>query len=262
MTRLYPLFSGSSGNCYYIGSAENGILIDAGRSARQIETALLQRELDIKNVRAIFVTHEHSDHISGLRVLASRYRLPVYATCGTIEALREKGCINEKVNASVLTEGGTEAGGMNVRAFRISHDCTQGCGYVVETPDGRKTAFATDTGMITDEISESLTGCDTVVIESNHDIRMLENGPYPYILKKRILSEYGHLSNDDCADTAVKLIRSGTTRILLAHLSRENNIPVLAEQTSVCAFEGEKMKRNIDYMLTVVGENGCGGIIY
>ncbi len=262
MPRLYPLFSGSSGNCYYIGSAQSGILIDAGRSAKQIENSLAERGLDIRNVRAVFVTHEHSDHIQGLRVLASRHRLPVYASAGTIRALEEKGYINEKISVYELHDGGADAADMHITAFHTSHDCAEGCGYVVETADSRKTAFATDTGMITDEIRSAISGCDTVVLESNHDIRMLENGPYPYILKKRILSEYGHLSNDACADTAVGLIRSGTTRILLAHLSKENNIPMLAEQTSVCAFEEEKMKRNIDYMLTVVGENGCGCIMY
>lgn len=262
MPRLYPLFSGSSGNCYYIGSSQSGILIDAGRSAKQIETALAERELDIRNVRAVFVTHEHSDHIQGLRVLASRHKLPVFASAGTIDALKEKGHINEKVSVTALTDEGTDVADMHISSFSISHDCAEGCGYVVETADGRKTAFATDTGIITDDISHALRGCDTVVLESNHDIRMLENGPYPYILKKRILSDLGHLSNDACADTAVELIESGTTRILLAHLSRENNYPMLAEQTSLCAFEQKKMKRNIDYMLTVVGESGCGCIMY
>ncbi len=262
MPRLYPLFSGSTGNSYYIGSAERGILIDAGRSAKQIENALKEREIDLRSVQAIFVTHEHTDHAQGVRVLAARYNIKVYSSMGTMNAMNEKGLINDKVDVSPITLDGMEKYDMKIKPFNISHDCAEGYGYIVETNDGRKTAFATDTGVITNEIMDSLKGCDTVVLESNHDIGMLENGPYPYILKKRIMSEYGHLSNDNCAKTAVELIRNGTTRLILAHLSRENNMPVLAEQTSVCAFEENKMKRNIDYMLSVAGENGCKTIIY
>ncbi len=262
MPRLYPLFSGSSGNCYYLGTNESGILIDAGRSARQIKTALDERELDIKKVRAIFITHEHIDHTKGLRVLASKYGIKVYASRGTIGEMECKGLINDSVDISPITLDGMETDNMRIIPFRISHDCAEGYGYVIETQDGRRTAFSTDTGIISDEIEAALSGCDTVVLESNHDIRMLQNGYYPYPLKKRILSDFGHLSNDCCADTAVKLVKSGTTRFILAHLSKENNMPYLAEQTSICAFEENKMKRNIDYMLTVAAEKDNKYIIY
>ena len=262
MPRLYPLFSGSSGNCYYLGTNESGILIDAGRSAKQIKTALEERELDIKNVRAIFITHEHIDHTKGLRVLASRYGMKVYASDGTIKEMEYKALINESVNISPITLDGMETDDVRITPFRISHDCAEGYGYVVETADGRKTAFATDTGIISSDIESALSGCDTVVLESNHDIGMLQNGYYPYQLKKRILSDHGHLSNDSCADIAVRLARSGTTRFVLAHLSKENNIPFLAEQTSVCAFEENKMKRNLDYMQTVAEEKDNKYLIY
>lgn len=262
MPRLYPLFSGSSGNCYYLGTNESGILIDAGRSAKQIKTALDERELDVKNIKAIFITHEHIDHTKGLRVLASKYNIKVYASKGTIAQMKERDLINDKVDISPISIKGIETDDMKIIPFRISHDCAEGYGYVAETSDGRKTAFATDTGIINDEIENAICGCDTVVIESNHDIHMLENGYYPYDLKKRILSEYGHLSNDSCAKTAVNLVRSGTTRFVLAHLSKENNIPLLAEQTSICAFEENKMKRNIDYILTVAAEKDNKYMIY
>lgn len=262
MPRLYPLFSGSSGNCYYLGTNESGILIDAGRTAKQIKTALDERELDIKNVRAIFVTHEHIDHTRGLRVLASKYKIKVYASVGTVAEMKNKALINESVDISTITLDGLETDDMHITPFRISHDCAEGYGYVVETADGRKTAFATDTGIISNNIEAAISGCDTVVLESNHDIRMLQNGDYPYNLKKRILSNYGHLSNDSCAYTAVKLVRGGTTRFVLAHLSKENNIPMLAEQTSICAFEQNKMKRNIDYTLTVAAEKDNKYLIY
>ena len=262
MPRLYPLFSGSSGNCYYLGSSERGILIDAGRSARQIVTALSENSLDIKNVMGIFITHEHSDHISGLRVLASRNRIPVFASPGTIKALSEKNIIDEKVDISPVTPEGMEIGDMFAVPFHTSHDCAEGFGYTVLTSDGRKTAFATDTGYVTGEMDTALEGSDTVVIESNHDVGMLQNGFYPYVLKERILSEKGHLSNDACADKIMQLVRQGSTRFLLAHLSRENNIPVLAENTSVCVLSQNGMKRNEDYILKVAPEKGGEALIY
>ena len=262
MPRLYPLFSGSSGNCYYIGSEKSGVLIDAGRSAKQLEAALRDNGLDAGNVRAVFVTHEHSDHIQGLRVFASRYGVKVYASAGTIKALNEKGMINEKVTTQIITADGTELDDMKITPFAVSHDCTEGFGYVVQTSDGRKTCFATDTGIVTPEMLSAIRGCDTAVIESNHDVGMLENGFYPYVLKRRILSEIGHLSNEVCAETACELVKSGTTRFVLAHLSRENNIPELAEQATLCTLKKNGMRNNIDFMLTVAGESGNRMIVY
>ena len=262
MTRLYPLFSGSKGNCYYLGSQQKGILIDIGRSAKQIEKALYERELDPEKITAIFITHEHTDHIQGLKVFAGRYGMKVYASAGTISQLEQKGIITPKVHIEQITAKGIETDDIKVRPFRISHDCAEGFGYVAETADGRKTAFATDTGYITEEMSEAVMGCDTVVIESNHDVRMLQSGGYPYILKQRILSDVGHLSNDACAGKLAELVRSGSTRIMLAHLSRENNIPLLAEQTALSELEANGMKRNVDFILKVAKEEGDNVLLY
>lgn len=263
MPRLCPLFSGSKGNSYYIGSATEGILIDTGRNAKQIENALIKNNLSIKNVKSIFITHEHTDHIQGLRVLASKHKIKVYASRGTISALYEKEIINDKVDILPITLDGIETNSMNITPFKTSHDCEEGFGYVVETSDGRKTAFATDTGYITDSMKKALKGCDTVVIESNHDVRMLENGDYPYLLKRRILSNIGHLSNDTCANSLADMINNGTTRFFLAHLSSANNIPELALQTSLCALESKNMKQNIDFKIFVVPvENTKGSVIF
>lgn len=263
MTRLCPLFSGSSGNSYYIGSGDHGILVDCGRNAKQIENALAANGIDIKTITAVFITHEHTDHVSALKVLAPRHKLRVYASPGTIEAIEDKGLVNEKTELVPIMAEGAEEAGMFIKPFHISHDCREGTGFVVETGDGRKTAFATDTGIVTDEIYSALTGCDTVVLESNHDVGMLRCGGYPYILKRRILSDTGHLSNELCAQTAVRLVKSGTTRLLLAHLSRENNIPELAKQASLCELEQNSMKQDIDFMLSVVPEAyTSGSIIY
>lgn len=263
MTRLSPLFSGSDGNCYYIGSAEKGILIDCGRSAKQITSALSELETDIKNIGAIFVTHEHTDHVKGLKTLASKHHIKVFATQGTIRELADKELINGKVNISPIDCDGMELNGIYIKPFSISHDCREGVGYVISTPDGRKTAFATDTGIVTDEIKSALKGCDTVVIESNYDENMLLAGDYPYPLKRRILSSKGHISNSLCADTVSGLVKTGTTRIILAHISRKNNMPCLAEETTVSQLKLDKMKRNSDYILYVAGhENNHLKIVY
>lgn len=261
MARLCPLYSGSKGNCYYIGSGSGGILVDAGRSAKQIETAMNDNGLSMSSVHGIFITHEHSDHIQGLRVLASRYHLNVYASGGTLAALEQQGVLTDKYNAYLIPGGGVQTGGMHITPFHTSHDCSESLGFVVKTDDGRSIAVATDTGILSDEIEQAVSGCDAVVIESNHDVGMLLNGVYPYPLKRRILSDKGHLSNDTCSGFLPRLIDSGTTRLVLAHLSRENNMPRIAEQSALCALEGFGMRRNADFMLTVAPEVTKGEMI-
>lgn len=251
MSRICNLFSGSTGNSILIGHRGDGILIDAGVSARRIEQALREIDSDISKIRAIFVTHEHSDHIAGVRVLASRHGIPVYATRGTLEGMAQYGGLSDRVKAFEIPSGGVEVGDMLVTCFATPHDARQSCGYSIELSDGQKIAIATDLGHVSEEVRSALTGCDTVVLESNHDIMMLQNGPYPYELKRRVMSDVGHLSNAVCADELCSLVKSGTTRIILAHLSRENNYPALAYETSKSNLAGSGMTENIDYMLYV-----------
>ena len=249
MARYCPLFSGSSGNCAYIGTPESGILIDAGVSAKRIETALRQREVDPCSIAAIFVTHEHSDHVCGLKILTKRYGIPVFASPGTLEALLEADALSGAYDA--IPEEGMEAAGMWVEAFRTSHDSRESLGYRVCTPDDRRLAVATDMGYMSDTVRFALSGCDLVQIESNHDVRMLENGPYPYYLKRRILADTGHLSNELCAASLPGLAESGTTRFYLAHLSKDNNTPEVAYITSQAALNQAGMKEGQDYLLRV-----------
>lgn len=251
MAKFCPLFSSSSGNSIYIGSGDSGILIDTGRSAKQLHLALHNIGVNPETLSAIFVTHEHSDHISGLRVFASKYNINVYATNGTITFLENQGSLNEKVSYEVIIDKGCDAGSLFVKPFRTSHDSSESCGYTVETSDGRKIAVCTDLGIITQEVENAITGCDLVMLESNHDKRMLENGPYPYPLKRRILGEKGHLSNEVCANQVAKLVNSGTTRIFLGHLSKENNTPELAFQTSYAELMTIGAKEGSDYILKV-----------
>ncbi|MDF1496234.1 MBL fold metallo-hydrolase [Caproiciproducens sp. CPB-2] len=264
MARICPLFSGSSGNSYYIGSSCAGILIDAGRTAKQLNNMLETCGIGIESVKAIFVTHEHIDHIRGLRVLASRKHIPVYTSSGTLNALEKMGCANGTFRADVIGEKGMECAGMFIRPFRTSHDCAESVGYRVQTHDGRSVGFSTDLGFLSDTVRDQLTGADLVVLESNHDVGMLKNGPYPYPLKRRILSDTGHLSNQACADELTNLAQKGTTRFILAHLSAENNTPELAFQTALCSLSVAGLKEGVDFQLSVAPrENNTGkGIIF
>lgn len=236
MARFCSLFSSSSGNSTYIGSAKTGILVDAGVSAKKMKEALLSRDIDPSKLGGIFITHEHSDHIKGVRILASTYKIPVFATEATLTFLEENGALTAKFPYEVIPYEGREIGDIFVKPFRTPHDSRESCGYRIEFSDGQKAAVATDIGKITDEIKSNLLGCELVMLESNHDIGMLQNGPYPYALKRRILSEVGHLSNIACADMTAELVSKGTGRIYLGHLSQDNNFPDLAYQTNLSAI--------------------------
>lgn len=259
MAKVCPLFSGSSGNSYYIGTGDYGILVDAGRTAKQMEGALAANGIDIASVQAIFVTHEHTDHIKGLRVLASRHNMKVYSSLGTLEALNDMQILSGKFSYDVIPQSGVEEAGMEIRPFHTSHDSAESLGYRISLPNGRVVVIATDLGFVSDEVRLALCGCDVAVVESNHDVGMLQNGAYPYYLKRRILSPQGHLSNSACAQELPGLVRQGTTRILLAHLSRENNIPQLAYQTALCSLLEDGMKDGDDFLLRVSPVENLGG---
>lgn len=260
MARFCPLFSGSSGNSYYIGSASSGVLIDAGRTAKQLTNMLDFCGIDINAIKAIFVTHEHSDHIKGLRVLASRRHIPVYSSFGTLSALEKMDCLTG-FQSDVIDDNGMECAGMYIKPFHTSHDSAESIGYRVQTQDGRSAAVSTDLGYMSEEVRSALFGTDLVVLESNHDIGMLSNGPYPYPLKKRILSDTGHLSNLACADELCTLAGKGTSRFVLAHLSSENNTPELAYQTALCSLTLGGLKFGIDFELCVAPKENTTGKI-
>jgi phosphoribosyl 1,2-cyclic phosphodiesterase len=252
MARFCPLFSSSSGNCTYIGNSSGGILIDVGVSARRTKEALLNIDVDPCTIKAVFITHEHSDHINGLRVLTKNNNIDVFASAGTLRALSAKGIISN-VSAFEMPSQGIEAAGMFVKPFPTSHDANESCGYTITTSDDRRISVATDTGILTDEIMNAIYGSDLIMIESNHDVAMLQNGPYQYWLKRRILSDLGHLSNDSCATAVRTLVNGGTTRVFLAHLSKENNYPPLAYQTTYAALCEIGAQEGKDYILKVAG---------
>lgn len=259
MAKFCSLFSSSSGNCTFIGAAGGGILIDAGVSAKRTELALAEIGVEPSQVGAIFVTHEHNDHIGGLRVFAKRHGIDVYASAGTLAGIEEAKAIDAKTRTHVLSAKGVEAGGFFVRPFRTPHDARESTGYTVVAPDGKRLAVATDIGCVTQTVMDAIAGCDLVLLESNHDLRMLQNGPYPYFLKERILSDHGHLCNDRCAETAVRLLESGTTRFVLGHLSKENNLPALARETTRAELQIAGAQEGADYLLQVAGD--CNPVI-
>ncbi len=251
MAKFCPLFSSSTGNSVYIGGGDDSILIDVGMTAKQMDEALWRIGVDGDNIRNIFITHEHSDHIKGLKVFTKKHKARVFMTGGTYEALTKTDALDNVAECSIITPEGADIGCMHIKPFAISHDTLEPCGYTIEMSNGRKIAVATDLGIMTDEVLNAITGCDLVMLESNHDVNMLQCGGYPYMLKRRILGVKGHLSNDVCAETLVKLIKSGTTRFFLGHLSRENNMPHLAYQTSVSALEMAGAHEGDDYFIRV-----------
>ncbi|MCL2531240.1 MAG: MBL fold metallo-hydrolase [Oscillospiraceae bacterium] len=250
MATLTPLYSGSKCNATYIGGAAGGILIDAGGSAKQLTNALQQAGVDPRRVGAVFLTHEHTDHIAALRVFCRAHGTPVFGTAGTLRALAERIDLTN-IHTEVVPSDGIATCGMLVRSHAISHDCAEPCAYTCEAEDGEKFAVATDLGYIDDDLQDALLGCDNVMLESNHEPRLVQLCDRPYAIKRRILSDSGHLSNAACAEFLPKLLQRGTARFWLAHLSRDNNTPDLALGCATAAFDAVGARAGMDYELEV-----------
>lgn len=261
MSKICNLFSGSSGNCTYISSGNDAVLIDAGESCKQILTAFEQRMLDPLRIKGIFITHSHADHIKGLRVLLKKMHIPVYASKETLGTLILNDVFSAEDKYFDVNERYELAADFKVHFFNTSHDCEGSGGYVVTFADGEKAAVCTDLGIVTDSVRENLSGCKTVMLESNHDVGMLQNGPYPFATKQRILSDEGHLSNVGCAIELPELIKKGTTNIILAHLSRDNNTPELAEVTAESVLLENGIRKNKDYSIYIAPKYG-GKVLY
>ncbi len=222
MLTLKTLASGSSGNATVVSQGDTHILLDAGISARRLSAGLRLLGLDPSMLSAIFITHEHRDHISGLGVLTKRYRIPIWASGLTCQQLNYRLAGVENLLREQKPGTGVSVGGLHIRSFPTSHDAAESVGYAITGDDGAVT-FCTDLGIVTPEVREAARGCDLLVCEANHDEDMLLTGRYPFHLKKRILGEKGHLSNDAGAELAAFAVESGTQAVILAHLSAENN---------------------------------------
>lgn len=260
MSRLFPIASGSSGNCTYIGSGSSGILIDVGISAKAVTTALNTASIAPESIRGIFVTHSHIDHISGLRVFADLYGIPVFASNKTAATLDNDPAHRPK-DIHIIDDT-VSVGDFLINRFDTSHDCAGSGGYTVTLQNGDKCGVCTDLGVVTDSVRRAITGCNALLFESNHDVTMLQNGGYPEHLKKRILGDMGHLSNVSCSKELTHLVENGTSRIVLGHLSRENNDPRIAKSTATSALMDSGMRENEDYLLFVAPPKNGKMIIF
>ena len=252
--KLCSISSGSSGNCIYVGSDSTAVLVDAGISGKRIEAGLNTLDETTRDISAILVTHEHNDHIRGLGVRARRDHLPIYGTAGTIQALKGMtalGKIPDELYHEIRADEGFTLGDLTIHPFRIYHDAAEPVAYRLSS-GGRSTAVATDLGHYDDYIVGNLQRLDTILLESNHDVRMLEAGGYPYYLKRRILGDEGHLSNETAGQLLCRLLHDNMKKIFLGHLSHENNYEALALET-VCAevTMGDNPYRSQDFNISI-----------
>ena len=258
--RICTLASSSSGNCTLVSDGDTHILIDAGISMRRIEKELNKNGLTCRDISGILITHEHTDHICGIKMMQKYYKTPLImpdTVAGDVEALVPETAGNI---ARIPVGEGFDIGYLHIKCFHTPHDTPESVGYKIT--DGHRTfAIATDLGHVSAEVLRELIGSDTVILESNHDMEMLKYGPYPQYLKKRIASESGHLSNRMCGKLAERLYTEGTRKIILAHLSRNNNTPELAYNSSAEALgrSGGEPGRNVE--LYVAPCDCCGPVI-
>ncbi len=260
MVEFCSLFSGSSGNASLIKAGETHILVDCGASGSQLEAALKLVGEDPSDLSCIFITHEHIDHIKGAGIMSRRYDLPIYATRGTWEGMIEKlGKIN--VNNIRYIQGGVPfgAGDAVVMPFSTPHDSKESVGFTVEYKNSRA-SVATDIGVMNMTVYKNIKDSDTILLESNHDVDMLMNGPYSRALKMRIRSSVGHLSNTDCAIACAHLLNEGAKHIILGHLSHDNNIPQKAYDESAHALAARGAKLGDDITLEVAPRYSPSGL--
>lgn len=257
---LCSLRSGSTGNAILARTEKTKILIDCGISGKAALGCLACLDIDPNEIAAVLVTHEHSDHTKGIGILARKLQIPIYASGGTWRAMADSLGRIEDGWIKVFRVGDEfEIGDIGVRAFEIPHDAAEPVGYCL-SGEGKQAAVATDMGEIWDSVAENLAGCETVLLESNHDVHMLEMGHYPYPLKQRVKGQRGHLSNEQAGRLAVKLAQNGTSQILLGHLSQENNYPQLAYQTVKNELESNGIKVGKDVWLGIARRDAVSTI--
>ena len=228
--RFRSIASGSNGNCIFTDTTNTRILVDAGISCKRIEQGLNALGLTGQELSAILITHEHSDHIQGLKILEKHCHVPLYGTAGTLQAIKDndkEGVLDGSLFHIIRPGQDFLIGDYTVQAIRTSHDAADPCAYRL-TAEEKSVAVMTDLGIWTREQAEALQGLQGILLEANHDIRMLEAGSYPYVLKRRILSDFGHLSNEMSGKLLDRILGPDLSFALLGHLSEENNYPDIA----------------------------------
>lgn len=249
------LYSGSSGNSIFVSSEKSKILIDAGLPGKSIDAALKEIDENPKELDAIFVTHEHLDHVKGIGVMSRKYDIPIYANKGTWEGMAKTVGKIKECNMKIMDTSVTNIKDMDIINYPIPHDATSPVGYSIYSL-GKKVSITTDFGYLTAEIKRNIEDSDVILLESNHDVEMLKFGPYPYSLKRRILSDIGHLSNDDCGAAIVDMMNDKYKRIILGHLSNTNNYPDLAYETVISVLRENNIKLKKDIAVEMASRKG------
>lgn len=262
--RLCSIASGSSGNCIYVGSEATHLLVDVGISGKRTEAGLNSLGITGRDLDGILITHEHADHISGLGVMARKHGIPIYATPGTIAAIQGSSGVG-KIDSSLFREVKEDEKliikDLVVNPMRISHDAAQPVAYRISYGN-KKVGICTDLGVYNDYTVECLKGMDALLLEANHDVNMLQVGPYPYYLKQRILGDRGHLSNENSGKLLSRILHDGLENILLGHLSKENNLPELAyEAVRMEITMGDNPYHANDFRLQVAKRSDVSPVI-
>lgn len=254
------LGSGSKGNCTYVECGDTRILVDAGLSCPQIEKRLKLINVNPFSITAIFITHEHTDHIAGAANFALKYNTKIYTHKDTWNAMYQKFLKLPTSNLIDIYDGGFCVNDVDVSCFSVSHDAAHCLGYSIQHKTN-KISIATDLGFMTDDILNNLIKSDLLVLESNHDIKTLINNPnYPLYLKNRILSNSGHLNNDATAEAIVKMLGSKVRGVILAHLSEQNNSPQLAFSTVATKLKTSGAQIQKDIIIDVAHQEKVGNI--
>ena len=245
MFKFCNLYSGSSGNCSFVGTDNINILIDCGESQKKILTALESIGTNINQINAIVVTHEHSDHVKTLGAISKKYNIPVYANEKTFNNMPEQTELIKEENRKIFnTDDHFEIGDLQIHPFHIPHDAAEPCGYNIYN-ENNKISIATDIGHMDNSILKKLEGSNFLLLESNYEPEILKYAKYPYYLKRRISGPNGHLSNQEASDTIIKLLSTGVNNIMLGHLSKENNFPELAYKTVMDEIINNKINNNL-----------------
>lgn len=262
--RLCSIASGSSGNCIYVGSQATHLLVDVGISGRKAENGLHNLGLTARDLDGILITHEHADHIAGIGVMARKYELPIYATQGTIEAIKNNstvGAIEEELFVPIKADKKLTIKDIAINPMKISHDAAEPVAYRFSY-GRKKVAVCTDLGVFNDYTVECLRGMDALLLEANHDVNMLQVGPYPYYLKQRILGDRGHLSNENSGRLLSRILHDKLQAVVLGHLSKDNNLPELAyEAVRMEITLGENPYKGDDFKIQVANRSDVSEIV-
>ncbi len=262
--QMKTIASGSSGNCIYVGTDNTTLLVDVGISKKKISDGLMEMNRKLSEVDGILITHEHIDHVKGLGVIARSLNIPIYATrdtCNEICRMDALGDFNYGLLNHIEPDKSFRIGDISIEPHSIWHDAADPVCYSL-FHKGRKVSIATDLGDYDDYLIHSLAGSDVLLVEANHDVRMLQVGPYPYILKQRILGKRGHLSNEAGGRLIRSLLNDHIKKIILGHLSDKNNYPELAYEAVKNELSGNEYADDVrEFNLTVAGRNTPGELV-